>query len=29
MCEPRVLRMIAWMAPVYAAMLWIGIRVVA
>jgi hypothetical protein len=29
MCEPRVLRLIAWMAPAYAAMLWIAIRIVA
>ena len=27
-CEPRVLRLIAMIAPAYAAILWVGIRLV-
>lgn len=29
MCEARVLRMIAWIAPLYAVGVWAGIRLVA
>jgi len=29
MCEPRVLRLIALIAPAYAAMVWVGILVAA
>ena len=29
MCEPRVLRVIALIAPLYAAAIWAGIRIVA
>jgi hypothetical protein len=29
MCEPRVLRLIAFIAPLYAAAIWAGIRIVA
>ena len=29
MCEPRVLRLIAFIAPLYAAAVWAGIRIVA
>jgi len=29
MCEARVLRMIAWIAPAYAVALWLAIRLVA
>ena len=29
MCEPRLLRMIALIAPLYAAAVWAGIRLVA
>lgn len=28
MCEPRVLRLIAWFMPLYAAVVWAGIRIV-
>jgi hypothetical protein len=29
MCEPRILRLIAFIAPLYAAAVWAGIRIVA
>ncbi len=29
MCEPRILRFIALVAPLYAAAVWAGIRLVA
>jgi len=29
MCEPRVLRLIALIAPLYAAAVWAGINIVA
>ena len=29
MCEPRVLRLIALIAPLYAAAVWAGIHIVA